>query len=200
MIEYYFKAWDLDGCRVDLSPQLPRKPMVTVTSSPACRPSEWSPASCTVTISTTAERSLGLSRRTSGRPSRLLPRPATTCPTGTTPTDPSSGVSNGIGAYTSVTDASSIFCTAYEKVIHDSGDLNSVTITEGTENSDKSNDAQLLVDWMNVSEHKVGLLVMGDQVAYDLSNSAAARSSRARQYDLRCHAREQQLLRHDRRP
>ncbi len=87
---------------------------------------------------------------------------------------PSSGVSNGIGAYTSVTDASSIFCTAYEKVIHDSGDLNSVTITEGTENSDKSNDAQLLVDWMNVSEHKVGLLVMGDQVAYDLSTSAAA--------------------------
>ncbi len=87
---------------------------------------------------------------------------------------PSSGVSNGIGAYTSVTDASSIFCTAYEKVIHDSGDLNSVTITEGTENSDKSNDAQLLVDWMNVSEHKVGLLVMGDQVAYDLSLSAAA--------------------------
>ncbi len=87
---------------------------------------------------------------------------------------PSSGVSNGIGAYVSVVDASAIFCTAYEKVIHDSGDLNSVTITEGTENSDKSNDARLLVDWMNVSEHKVGLLVMGDQVAYDLSQSAAA--------------------------
>jgi hypothetical protein len=87
---------------------------------------------------------------------------------------PSSGVSNGIGAYVSADNASSIFCTAYEKVIHDSGDLNSVTITEGTDNSDKSNDAQLLVDWMNISEHKVGLLVMGDQVAYDLSFSAAA--------------------------
>jgi hypothetical protein len=87
---------------------------------------------------------------------------------------PTSGVSNGVGAYTSVTDASSIFCTAYEKVIHDSGDINSVTITEGTENSDKSNDAQLLVDWMNVSEHKVGLLVMGEGVATDLAGSAAA--------------------------
>ena len=87
---------------------------------------------------------------------------------------PSSGVSNGIGAYVSVTDASSIMCEAYHTVIHDSGNLNSVTITEGTENSDKSNDAQLLVDWMKVSEHKVGLLVMGEQVAYDLSNSAAA--------------------------
>ncbi len=86
---------------------------------------------------------------------------------------PSSGVSNGIGAYVSVTDASSILCQAYNTIIHDSGDLNSVTITEGTENSDKSNDAQVLVDWMNVTEHKVGLLVMGDQVAYDLSHSAA---------------------------
>ena len=87
---------------------------------------------------------------------------------------PSSGVSNGIGAYTSVTDASSIFCTAYEVVILDSGDLGWCTISEGTEHSDKSNDAQLLVDWMNVSEHKVGLLVMGDQIALDLDDSHAA--------------------------
>ena len=88
--------------------------------------------------------------------------------------NPASGVSNGIGAYVSVTDASSIFCTAYEKVIFDSGLLNSFTITDGTDHSDKSNDAQLLVDWLNVSEHRVGLLVMGDQVAYDRSSSAAA--------------------------
>jgi len=84
---------------------------------------------------------------------------------------PSSGVSNGIGAYTSVTDASSIFCRAYEIVMYDSGDLEWCTISEGTGHSDKSNDAQLLVDWMNVSEHKVGLLVMGDKVASDLDGS-----------------------------
>jgi hypothetical protein len=83
---------------------------------------------------------------------------------------PSSGVSNGIGAYSQL----GILSEAYEKIIHDSGDLNSVTITEGTDNSDKSNDAQALVDWMNQTEHKVGLLVMGEQVAYDLSQSAAA--------------------------
>jgi hypothetical protein len=87
---------------------------------------------------------------------------------------PSSGVSNGIGAYVEILDSGAILCQAYEKIIHDSGDLNSVTITEGTENSDKSNDAQILVDWLNVTEHKVGLLVMGDQVAYDLSQSEAA--------------------------
>jgi hypothetical protein len=83
---------------------------------------------------------------------------------------PSSGVSNGIGAYSQL----GILSYAYEVIIHDSGDLNSVTITEGTDNSDKSNDAQALVDWMNQTEHKVGLLVMGDQVAYDLSQSNAA--------------------------
>ena len=84
---------------------------------------------------------------------------------------PSSGVCNGVGAYTSVTEPVSIFSQAYEMVIIDSGDLASVTISEGTDNSDKSNDAQLLVDWMDRSEHKVGLLVMGDNTAYDLSGS-----------------------------
>ncbi len=87
---------------------------------------------------------------------------------------PSSALSNGIGAYTSVTDASSIFCIAYEIVLFDSGDLNSCTVSEGTENSDKSNDAQLLIDWMNVSEHKVGLLMMGDHAASDLATSQTA--------------------------
>ena len=87
---------------------------------------------------------------------------------------PLSGSSNGVGAYVSVTDASSIFCTAYETVVFDSGDLYGCTVSEGTELSDKSNDAQLLVDWMNISEHKVGLLVMGDQIASDLSGSASS--------------------------
>ncbi len=87
---------------------------------------------------------------------------------------PSSDLSNGVGAYTSVTDASSIFCEAYMDVIFDSGDLERCTISEGSEHSDKSNDAQLLVDWMNVSEHKVGLLVMGDHIASDLAGSHTA--------------------------
>jgi hypothetical protein len=86
---------------------------------------------------------------------------------------PSSGLSNGIGAFVSAGDATDIFCVAYEKVIHTSGNLNSVTITEGTQSSDKSNDCQLLIDWLDNSNHKVGLLVMGDQVAVDLDASTA---------------------------
>jgi hypothetical protein len=88
---------------------------------------------------------------------------------------PTSGVSNGVGAYISAAGPQAVFCQAYEKVIFDSGDINSYTITEGTlEHSDKSNDAQLLVDWMNNSGHKVGLLVMGEGIAADLSLSTSA--------------------------
>jgi hypothetical protein len=86
---------------------------------------------------------------------------------------PSSGVSNGIGAFVSAGDYTDIFCYAYEKVIHTSGDLPSVTITEGTARSDKSNDCLLLTEWLDNSDHKVGLLVMGDGVAADLSGSTA---------------------------
>ena len=87
---------------------------------------------------------------------------------------PSSGVSNGVGAYTSVEDTTSIFCQAYDMVIFDSGDLENVTISDGTDFSDKSNDAQLFVDWLRISNHRVGLWVLGDGVASDLSSSPSA--------------------------
>jgi hypothetical protein len=83
---------------------------------------------------------------------------------------PASGVDNGIGAYPDVATIS----YAYEKIFHDSAHLNSLTICDGTGHSDKSNDAQLLVDWMNLTEHKVGLCVLGDQVATDLGGAASA--------------------------
>ncbi len=85
---------------------------------------------------------------------------------------PSSAVSNGIGAYTSVTSGSSVFGNAYATVIFDSGNLESCTISDGTENSDKSNDAKLLTDWMNESYFDVHLLIMGDGIASDLGSSS----------------------------
>ena len=62
---------------------------------------------------------------------------------------------------------------AYSNVIWDSGNLDSGTITEGTDHSDKSNDAQLLADWLKNSEHRTGLWVLGDYVATDLDGSTA---------------------------
>jgi hypothetical protein len=59
----------------------------------------------------------------------------------------------------------------YDKVVWDSGDLESTTISDGTVQSDKSNDCQLLIDWMSLAEHKVGLWVCGDDVAFDLTEN-----------------------------
>ncbi|MCK4537818.1 MAG: T9SS type A sorting domain-containing protein [Candidatus Krumholzibacteria bacterium] len=82
---------------------------------------------------------------------------------------PSSLVSNGPGSR-----AYNFQMNTYEKVVWDSGNLNSGTITEGSDYSDKSNDCQLLLDWMNLSEHKVRLWVLGDDVAADLDGSFAS--------------------------
>jgi hypothetical protein len=83
---------------------------------------------------------------------------------------PSSLVSNGPGSRAK----NFQMVNNYEKVVWDSGDLNSGTITEGTGESDKSNDCQMLLDWMNQSEHKVGLMVMGDNIAEDLTACGTA--------------------------
>ncbi|MBU8870962.1 MAG: T9SS type A sorting domain-containing protein, partial [Gemmatimonadales bacterium] len=81
---------------------------------------------------------------------------------------PSSLVSNGPGSR-----AYNFQMNVYEKVVWDCGNLSSGTITEGTAHSDKSNDCQLLLDWMNLSQHKVGLWVLGDDIANDLSSTSA---------------------------
>jgi hypothetical protein len=82
---------------------------------------------------------------------------------------PSSLVSNGPGSRAK----NYHLTTTYEKIVWDSGNLTSGTITEGGTYSDKSNDCQMLIDWMELSEHKVGLWVMGDDVAADLAGSPA---------------------------
>ncbi len=79
---------------------------------------------------------------------------------------PSSGVSNGPGSRAK----SNHLTTYYDVIVWDCGDNYSVTITDGTVNSDKSNDCRMLIDWMNLSEHDVGLWICGDDVAYDLDN------------------------------
>jgi hypothetical protein len=81
--------------------------------------------------------------------------------------NPSSSVSNGPGSRAK----NYHMTTAYKKVIWDSGNLESTTISEGTTYSDKSNDAQMLVDWMEFSAHDVGLWVCGDDVAEELNGA-----------------------------
>jgi hypothetical protein len=82
---------------------------------------------------------------------------------------PSSGVSNGLGSRANA----GLLCYQYYKIIWDSGDLAFITLSDGTTNSDKSNDCQVLIDWMSLAEHVCGLWVCGDNIAYDLNKLAS---------------------------
>jgi hypothetical protein len=86
--------------------------------------------------------------------------------------NPSSSVSNGPGSRAK----NYQMTTAYEKVIWDSGNLESTTISDGTADSDKSNDCQMLIDWMEFSAHQVGLWVCGDDIAQELAGLPSAQA------------------------
>jgi len=77
---------------------------------------------------------------------------------------PSSFISNGPGSRA----MNNHLTTFYSNIIWDSGNLEDATITDGTPNSDKSDDLTLLINWMNTSEHDVSIWVLGDDIAFDL--------------------------------
>ncbi len=82
---------------------------------------------------------------------------------------PTSGVGNGPGSRAKTKQ----LIDQYNKIVWDCGDLESVTISDGTVNSDKSNDCTMLINWFEQSEHVCGLWVCGDDVAYDLDGLAS---------------------------
>ncbi len=82
---------------------------------------------------------------------------------------PSYGVSNGPGSRA----RNDHLVTAYNTIIWDSGDLGWCTISDGAgDATDKSDDCQMLIDWMNTNTHDCGLWVMGDGVAQEMSGSS----------------------------
>ncbi len=83
--------------------------------------------------------------------------------------EPSSGVSNGLGSRAKLKH----LIDHYNIIIWDSGNLETITISDGTTNSDKSNDCQMLIDWLEQSEHRCGLWICGDDVAADLDRLAS---------------------------
>jgi hypothetical protein len=85
--------------------------------------------------------------------------------------NPSSLVGNGLGSRAK----NFQLTTAYKKMMWDSGNLENGTICTGDpETSGKSPDCQVILDWMNLSPHEIGLWIMGDDIAFDLDNQAAA--------------------------
>jgi hypothetical protein len=82
---------------------------------------------------------------------------------------PSSGVSNGPGSRAKTKQ----LVDWYRTIVWDCGDYESITISDGTVNSDKSNDCTMLISWFEQSEHVCGLWVCGDDVAFDLDGLAS---------------------------
>ena len=84
---------------------------------------------------------------------------------------PSMLVSNGPGSR-----ARNFHLTrAYRTLVWDGGNLSDGVVTAGTVPwGDKSNDAQALIDWMEFSDHNVGLWLLGDDLAADLEANPAS--------------------------
>ena len=86
---------------------------------------------------------------------------------------PTSLVSNGLGGRAKLSHIiwESDQQKGYTGIIWDSGNLEVGTITDGLCGNDKSNDAQLLVDWMDQVDYWPGLWISGDGIASELDAS-----------------------------
>lgn len=88
---------------------------------------------------------------------------------------PDERVSNGLGSrakYMLGGVANQLF--SYRKIVWDSGRMSICTISDGTPRSDKSNDCELLQQWIvhNPDTNGIGLWICGDDVAEDLAGGA----------------------------
>ncbi|UCF05833.1 MAG: T9SS type A sorting domain-containing protein, partial [bacterium] len=177
MISYYFSAWDNAGIRSTL-------PKYAETKAGLCFPNcNWPYKAVSYifefTCLPTGSSDILYVDDFHGRgtfwgmaeqyynPTFLAGIPGTNLPDRYDVNSPSSNVSNGPGSRAKHYHLT----TAYNTIIWDSGNLDDCTISEGTVYSDKSNDCQMLIDWMNLSEHECGLWVCGDDIAKDLDGA-----------------------------
>jgi hypothetical protein len=172
MVEYYFKAYDNDGD----SSTLPRYAHALPEDNPFPGGSYFFEFTCLPTLRTDIlyvddfhgrGTKDGVVQHYFDDTFRYLFGSSSSFPDRYDVNNPSSLVSNGPGSRAKPFQLT----TAYDVIIWDSGNLYDGTITDGTEYSDKSNDCQMLNDWLMLSDHDVGLWVLGDNVASDLTGS-----------------------------
>ncbi len=89
---------------------------------------------------------------------------------------PSSMVANGLSSRATLNQIkyNDVDLSGYTIIIWDSGDLDVATIGDGNPTYEKTDDCTLLSNWLNQSGNDVGLLVCGDDVAYDLNENLAS--------------------------
>jgi hypothetical protein len=86
---------------------------------------------------------------------------------------PSSMVGNGLASRARLNQLmyNEIESSGYNIIIWDAGDLDVSTIGDGSGNGDKANDCALLSNWLDQSGNDVGLIIAGDDIAFDLKEN-----------------------------
>jgi len=89
---------------------------------------------------------------------------------------PTSMVANGLASRATLNQMvyNDIEHSGYKIIIWDCGDLDTGTIGDGNPTYEKTDDCTLLINWLNQSGNDVGLLICGDDVAYDLNENLAS--------------------------
>ena len=179
-IEYYFKAFDLDGESTTLPEDAESAP-----PDPCLSGRERFEFTCLPTNSEITYAVLyvddfdGHGTREGLVQTYLDPTfdavkiPGTPMPDRYDVNQPSAKIGNGLGSRA----RPAHLHLAYEGIFWDSGNLTEGTIISGLDETDKSNDAGALIAWLddlNVGPHP-GLVIMGDNVASDLNGSADGR-------------------------
>ena len=177
MIEYYFKAYDLDGVSTTLpagaedvppDPCLETCPRFEFTCLPTLR---------SVPTILYVDDFDGRGTQEGLVQTYLDPTFDVFYPYGYRPdrydvNQPSSMVGNGLGSRA----RQAHLKIAYEGIFWDSGDLNDGTLISGLDESDKSDDIGTLVEWLDDHDRTGcstpgGLIILGNNVASDLNSS-----------------------------
>ena len=165
MVEYYFLAWDANG----YSSTLPRRADEGQYFEFTCLPTGKSDVLFVDDFH--GRGTFEGNVETYWNPTFAAVIPPENQPDRYDVNSPSSLVSNGPGsrAYLNQLRRNEGSQSGYTIIVWDSGNLSSGTITDGSTLSDKSDDATMLINWLDQSENDVGLFVCGDDVAEDLN-------------------------------
>ncbi len=183
MIEYYFKAYDLDGISTTLPERAENIPPSSWPPPPCCPERPIFEFTCLPGLRSVPDILYVDDFDGRGTPEGLVQTyldpvfdafyPYSGPPDRYDVNQPSSVVGNGLGSRAK----QSHLKIAYEAILWDSGDLSEGTLVSGLDEIDKSDDIGTLIEWLNDHDRTGcstpgGLIILGDNVASDLSTHA----------------------------
>jgi len=176
LIEYYFKAYDLDGASTTLP-----EDAETVPPDPCLSGRERFEFTCLPTLQIIPTLLFVDDFDGRGTPEGLVQTyydhtvetalmPSEPLPDRYDVNQPSAMAGNGLGSRARLAH----FTVAYQQIMWDSGDLSEGTLVSGESTANKSDDIGFLIDYLDAIPWSMGsgLMVMGDNVASDVMRYA----------------------------